>query len=444
MKTLIRLFAFLCVVSTFTQAFAQMPDCPPGQKCLADLSVGQVLDIAEAMIDAGDFASASTILNTLAATGSEANQLNFLQGRLALETGNYSTAILQFRRLLAATPALTRIRLELARALFLKREDDAADYHFRLALADQPPQPVRDKIMSFRRTIRDRRAWRGTFDIGIAPDSNVNGASTDHDFTVGGIPARDLTLSRPRSGFGLLQSANFIWRPAKGQNWAILVSGFDRAVIYKRENYNDILIGGELGVELKTTAGLVSLAATGLHRWYGDQIYVTAPGVRMGYERNLSDSWAVTGQFAYRDMNYAQNNDLDGDIFSLAAQASQVRSNVSYIIYSGTLQRETARVPGYANWEARAGVGYNRELPYGVTGFVYGEAGYAGYDAPQVFFGQTRKDVRLRGQLTLLKRNWTAFGFAPKIGYNFYRVSSRIGFYSYTRHQTELTLTRVF
>lgn len=113
-------------------------------------------------------------------------------------------------------------------------------------------------------------------------------------------------------------------------------------------------------------------------------------------------------------------------------------------LYAGIGDTWIASDEGNANWEGRFGLGYGRELPWGLTAYAYAEGGYAAYDGPLDIFGQTRSDVRLRGQISLLKRNWSAFGFAPKLGYNFSQTRSNIGFFSYTRHQTDLSFTRVF
>ncbi len=418
-------------------ALGQTVSCPAESVCL---SAGQQLATAEQRIDSGDLTTARAIITSLGLLTDETEwQRRFLLGRLEQESGNYDAAIFHFRLLLAHNPKLTRVRLELARTLFLDKNDDAADYHFRLALADQPPLVVREKIMTFRQAIRNRRSWRASFDIGIAPDTNINGATSDAGFAQAGI-----TTTAPQSGLGLMQSGNFTWYPKKWDRIALQVGGFDRVIVYRSKDYNDILVGGNFGVEFATSIGRLSVAATGLRRWYGGKPYVTAPGLSLSYEKNLSQKWTASGQFAFRNMNYALNDDLDGQVYLLNGQATKALSNVSYMTIATTISRDSARAAGNANWEGRFGLGYGRELPWGLTAYAYAEGGYAAYDGPLDIFGQTRSDVRLRGQVSLLKRNWSAFGFAPKLGYNFSQTRSNIGFFSYTRHQTDLSFTRVF
>lgn len=429
-------FFCACAVST---AQAHSLSCDKDELCLQNLTARELLQIAETRIGSGDFKTARDILSALNLAGEEELQRRFLLGQLEQESGNYDAAIFHFRLILAQNPKLTRVRLELARTLFLDKDDEAADYHFRLALADQPPLAVRDKVMNFRQAMRNRRSWQASFDIGIAPDSNINGATSD-----AGFAQSNVTTTAPRSGFGLMQQGSFTWVPHKWSNVALQIGGFDQVALYRAKDYNDILLGGDLGVEVTTSIGRISLAATGLRRWYGGRPYVIAPGVRLSYEKNLSQKWSLATQAAFRSMDYALNDDLDGKVYLLSGQATKALSNVSYLTITATVTRDAARAAGNANWDGRFGLGYGRELPLGLTAYVYAEGNYAAYDAEQDFFGKTRQDVRWRGQVSLLKRNWSAFGFAPKLIYNFNQARSNIGFYSYTRHRTELNLTRVF
>src|SRR3546814_4272449 len=77
------------------------------------------------------------------------------------------------RTLLLRDPHDTRVRLELARVLFLLHRYAAADYHFRLSAA-RSPTSVQHNISLFRRAIQAQRTWRVSVEGGIAPDTNVN------------------------------------------------------------------------------------------------------------------------------------------------------------------------------------------------------------------------------------------------------------------------------
>ena len=61
------------------------------------------------------------------------------------------------------------MRLELARAFFLKEEDTLARRHFEQVLAGRPPPPVVANIVRFLRTMRSRPALGGAFRRGPCP-----------------------------------------------------------------------------------------------------------------------------------------------------------------------------------------------------------------------------------------------------------------------------------
>src|SRR6476469_6311838 len=70
---------------------------------------------------------------------------DFVDGMTHYQTLDYRAAEAAFRRILDRDPSLLRVRLELARTLFMQKKDAEADYHFGLAAAKHPaPQVLHD------------------------------------------------------------------------------------------------------------------------------------------------------------------------------------------------------------------------------------------------------------------------------------------------------------
>ena len=131
----------------------------------------------------------------------------FRDGMAALEKGDHDTAIASFRAMLVEDPKLVRVRLELARAFYLKGDDRLARRHFEQVLAGGvPPQVVRN-VNRFLRTMRARRRWDMHAGFSIAPDTNI-GASSDERIIYINVGGARLPFTRDAeelttSGIGL-------------------------------------------------------------------------------------------------------------------------------------------------------------------------------------------------------------------------------------------------
>ena len=101
-----------------------------------------------------------------------------------------SEAIGAFRTMLIDEPDLLRVRLELARAFYLKGEDDLARRHFELVLAADPPEAVVANVRGFLTNIQARRRWRFRMGAALAPDSNIGGTSEERIIYIFNLPFR--------------------------------------------------------------------------------------------------------------------------------------------------------------------------------------------------------------------------------------------------------------
>ena len=113
-------------------------------------------------------------------------------------------AISAFRFMLINSPELVRVRLELARAFFLKGEDDLSREQFERVLAGNPPAPVVANVRSFpslRSGARRRWTLRGGFSL--APDTNIGATSEERIIYISGLPFVRDAEELSTSGIGL-------------------------------------------------------------------------------------------------------------------------------------------------------------------------------------------------------------------------------------------------
>ena len=167
---------------------------PAGAQERPHLSGDPEVNRARALIEAGHPEVALTILRPLAAAsagGADRTDIRFLTGlaaTLAAERPGRTErdrdalldeAIAAFRAILVEHPGLVRVRLELARAFYLKREDKLAREHFERVLAGNPNPVVVGNVRNFLGQMRARRRWSAHFGMALASDSNLNAASGD-------------------------------------------------------------------------------------------------------------------------------------------------------------------------------------------------------------------------------------------------------------------------
>ncbi len=205
------LWALVVVLCSMSPAFA----APERLHLSSDPRVQE----ARAFIESGRFDEALTILRPLAPDHPDRTDVLFLIGLAATEASGAAgageteraalldEAIAALRAILIGRPGLMRVRLELARALFLKGDDDLSRAHFKRVLAGDPPPVMAANIRRFLETMKARRRWNGYFGAALAPDSNIGAASDDRIIHIQGLPFRLDEESGARSGVGVVVQA---------------------------------------------------------------------------------------------------------------------------------------------------------------------------------------------------------------------------------------------
>ena len=131
-------------------------------------------------------------------------------------------AIAAFRAILHDRPGLVRVRLELARAFYLKGEDGLARGHFERVLAGGPPPAVAANVRRFLAAIRERRRWTVHLGAAIAGDSNIGSASDAETVSIFGLPFRTGPDARPASGAGAaVWGGGEYQHPLSANSWRI-------------------------------------------------------------------------------------------------------------------------------------------------------------------------------------------------------------------------------
>lgn len=425
-------------------------ECSAGS-CSYSLTPAQLLGLAEKLVSDGKFDEARPLVAALSAAPGMTLPHNFLDGMIALGTGDADTATNRFRAILKDHPDQTRVRLELAKALMMQGKFAGADYHLRLAQSDEGlPEDISRMIGNARSVIRSKRKFRFGFDFGFAPDSNINSAtaaeSVDINFGPNRVPISLDDNARARSGMGA--TANFYAGMRLPVGGAVsLVSDFDAdSVTYDDSDFSDYSLqfaaGPELALSDKTD---LRLQGVGLYRWYGGKVAAKQYGAKLTFQHELSSSQRIAFQIDTRRSESELNTGYTGWQMGANATFEQVIGRSAIMSASLVARRDAMEADFYSSKTLGVNAGIGAELPWGINAGVSGGVTWARHDEAQpVFSSERRKDWRYQARAYAGLRQFQVAGFSPSVEYQYIKVDSNYDLYRSDRHRFQFKLARYF
>jgi outer membrane protein len=426
------------------------PVCPVAL-CTMRITSAQLLAAAENAIENRDFAAALPMVEALGLAPDFKFQHRFLKGFIAAETGDLATAEKAFRAILNDDPKQTRVRLELARIMMQKGKEGAANYHYRLAENDKDlPEDIRQTVSGLRGILRSKRAWNLNLDVGFAPDTNINSATSAETVNVNFGPIQ-LPLSldenaRKKSGIGQTAGLSAGMRIKASEKLAFIINSDARMINYDGKVADNFQLQLAAGPELRLSdSSSLSFQGVGEKRWYGGRSANTDFGAQVTFQKILSEGqrigFAVDGRKTLSD-------------FSDAYSGWQMGSNITYeriigrsFIASASVfgRRDLLDSDAFSNLSYGATLGIGGELPLGLNAGVSGSISQAIFDAPQLVYSfDRRKDLRLFGRGYIGVRAFKLLGFSPSVEYNFAKSKSNYELYRSDRHRVNFKLARYF
>ena len=435
----------------------------PGEQAASPPAVPSALSAARALVDAGRFEEALGVLLPLLEGRPDhprRTDVLFLAGLAAMEASLspgiaderrgrlLDLAIGWFRLILIDRPELVRVRLELARAFFLKGEDGLSQRHFELVLAGEPPAAVAANVRRFLNEIRARRRWELHLGAAIAPDSNVGGTSDEEIIYIYGLPFRRDAQDLAASGVGLSVWGGGEYQHPVGERLR-LRAGAD---VLRREHggsafdetFASLRLGPRVLVDERTELSVLALAS---QRWAGTVKDFHAPGVRLEAVRRMSRSVTVRGRVSWEERRYRTRRHLDGPAADISVAAAWAVWPTVRAELSGGYGRERPEHARERHERYRVGAGVSFVLPLGFTMGGGGEYRWAEYEAgwfPHVPDGGARRDRTWSARASVHNRGITLHGFSPEVAVVHEVRETNAQLYGYERTRGELRLVRQF
>ena len=414
---------------------------------------------ARVLVGAKSFDKALVILRPLDISHPDRIDILFLTGLAAIGAAEgreveeqrdtlLDEAIDALRAILRDRPELTRVRLELARAFFLKGEDDLARDQFERVLAGRPVPPVVANVNRFLRQIRERRRWSSYFGASIAEDSNI-GAQSDSEFIyIFGLPFRRSEDSGATSGTGVVVWGGGEYQHPLSERLRVRAgtdlvtreyggSDFDRTT-------TAVHLGPRWLVDKNTET---SLLGTAQQSWTAGEVQNSSVGVRLDATRRVSRWFRAFGQISWQQRDVRGSEHLDGPLLGIVGRGTWTASPTFQANLGAGYNRERAASVAWRNTTIWTRVGFSKALPWGFTAGASGEQRQTNYDGRWGLFtpgGVPRRDRTRVLRATLLNRSVTIFGFSPQIALVRESRASNAQLYDYKRTRGELTFRRQF
>jgi outer membrane protein len=434
-----------------TAADAQpTPTCADGN-CRYRLTAAQLLHSAEALVAKRAFDEAKPLVQALGKAPGYDLQHKFLLGVIALETGDLKNAEAQFRSILRDNPGQTRVRLELARLMMASGKEASADYHYRLALNDKDvPNDVAQTIRGMRGILRSKRNWYFNFDLGLAPDTNINSATSAETVNINFGPFElPLTLdsdARQKSGIGQTGGFSTGMRFKASDKVALLIDGDGRFVNYQDNIADDFQLQLAIGPEFRlgsTTS--VSAQVLAEERYYGGRHLNRDFGAKFGLQKILDAGQRIGVAIDGRKTKSFISEDYSGWQVGSNATFEKIVGK-SFIASASVFGRiDSLGTKALSSKSYGVNIGIGGEMPFGINAGLSASVSRAVFEAPQFSYSNDpRNDWRYSSRAFIGVRSLSLMGFSPSIEYVFARNASNYTIYDSTRHRANFKLSRYF
>lgn len=362
-------------------------------------------------------------------------------------------AIAAFRAILVDRPELVRVRLELARAFFLKEEDRLARRHFEQVLAGRPPEAVAVNIQRFLNIMRARRRWEAWFGAALAPDSNLNAASGERtiflDTPFGRLPFTRQGDVTPKSGVGVSIWGGGEYQYPLGPRWR-LRSGANASIReYKGGDFDRHFLSAHIGprrlIDAQTEA---SLLATVERQWTAGAPETDRFGLRLEAEHRLTPRLSVFGRASAARRNCRDCNWLDGPVGDVSLGASWAALPILRFGGNAGWSWTRANSEHWRNSGPQASLGATLALPAGFTVGLRASLQRTEYQgrgfAHRTIDREPREDETRTLSASVHNRALTLAGFSPRLSLIREERETNAQALDYDRNRAELSFVRQF
>ena len=376
----------------------------------------------------------------------------YLLAQIATLEHKYEEAIDIYYFILDHQPDIANIRFRLAE-LYLKKEDwIRAEYHYRLALSHKDtPKEIQQRIKYALYYIRKNKNWNLWFNVGIAPDNNINNTTSGEQcvMTIFGVVCN--TLDEPEKDVGLNTAFGGNYEFKLSDKWRLKNEFMVYNSKYDDKKYDDTYLYYTIGARYIYNRGDIFFGPTFSKRYLAHKSYNYSTGFMFETSYDINKQLNANLTLNYTPTYYDDYSDiLDGDVKSARLRLFYALDSSKYFIFKTGYEYENTKNETYTNDRVNLALGFGAELPYGFH--IYAEpsvvlTNYKGkrWAVKDYNFEEIKeKDTTQRYSISVSNRKISFMGFVPTLTYSYTDKSSNIWQREYEKSLIEFTIQKRF
>ena len=390
----------------------------------------------------------------------------FIEGLIAEKRGALPLAATKFRAALANDPRLTLVRSELAVVLAHMNEPDSAKHHLELLAADVNDPQQQAGIRSFEESLNKSHPLTFSGFVSIAPSTNINQGSSHNTISSASIP-NSVTIdqygnvigsvtynplgtipldNQKQSGIGIIAGGSANYTKHLSERIQAVVSAGVTGTYYPLTGLTGASLNQSAELDYLNSHGYVGFGGTASEGvdTQARALNYTSYGPRLSVLHRITERDQLSASVSYEWRNYPSSPTYNGNALTISSVFTHALDSSSNLALISGYDSVTQQLDSNSYYGGTLGFGFYKEMPRGFTVQGQGTAHLAQFYAQYPYQNFARADANLTGSLTLTKRDWNWFGFAPSLNYTYVRNFSNISLFDFDSHSVDFRLTKDF
>ena len=364
----------------------------------------------------------------------------------AREERRFSEAVTRYRTLFSQGSTILPLRYQLAQALFLNNDNEAAKDQFQKLRAEQVSPESIVMIDQYLSALNRRDQWKFRGGLSFLNESNINNAPKAST-RIGNWNAWERESA---TGFSYFAEAEKKWSLLHNYFTQFSIEGSGK-YYWDNKKYNEFNGRVGAGVGYQTARFEISLMPFIERRWYAGgssgnesmKQYSKNSGARLDLTYWLNEKWQISTALEYGEQRYNTRKHLNGNNYIWSNTLSYFPKSGQFWFIGADYNRENTRDEDNAYQRKNLRLGWGQEWGWGIStriSFAYARRTYKGAD----LFNIRQKNNEYQSAVTLWHRDLYFWGITPKITWSYQRVSSNHPFYSYDKNRIFLEMGKTF